>query len=106
MITPNEQRGIEFRGALQKELGLTGRNITLVPASYPVTVYHLGCDENTAHALAHALEHLVKDEDVPPSYQPEIKYLRELFRTTTRKRHTVVSEYPDGIFDRTEKPGK
>ncbi len=99
-LDPGEQRGIDFRRELGEKLGLVGRNITLVPHPYIRTTYSLGCDENAACALAHVLEYLVKDEDVPPSYQPEIKYLRELFRTCTRKVHTVVSKYPDGIFDR------
>lgn len=98
-LPPDQQAGIRFRGDLQEELGLVGRNITLVPTSYVKTVYHLGCDENAAYAMAHVLENLVKDEDVPPSYQPEIKYMRELFRTCTRQMRTVHEEYPEGIFD-------
>ena len=99
-LSPSDKRGAEFRGELQRELGLVGRNITLVPHSYIQTTYHLGCDDDAARALAHVLEHLVKDEDVPPSYQPEIKYMRELFRTCVRQIRMVDEEYPEGIFDR------
>ncbi len=64
-LTPDAKLGIEFRGELQKELGLVGRNITLVPHSYVQTTY-----------------------------------IRELFRTVTRKIRGVTEEYPEGIFDR------
>lgn len=101
-LSDSDKRGIEFRRQLGEELGLIGRNITLVDHSYVQTVYHLGCDENAAYALAHVLENLVKDDDVPPSYQPEIKYMRELFRTITRKTRSVSEEYPKGIFKERE----